>query len=157
MLIRPALLNDVQAILEIERQSESAAHWTENKYREILENHDRGRRVLVAEENYSVQGFGVIRFIGAEAEIENLVVAPESRRRGLGKGLLQALSNIAQEEGATRLFLEVRESNAAARALYNGIGMQDTGRRNGYYQNPAEAAILYSTELQRGMFPSKVH
>ncbi len=69
-------------------------------------------------------------------------MATTARRKGLGKRLLQALLDAARETKSS-VFLEVRESNAAARALYENAGFEQTGRRPSYYTSPLEDAILY--------------
>ncbi len=143
MIIRPAIIQDVTAILKIERQTGAAAHWREEKYRQVFIKDAPSRTVLVAEDETGVQAFGVIRLLQEECEIENLAVAPAMRRRGLGKQLLDGLINLARNQGATMIFLEVRESHEAARALYKSLGFSESGRRKAYYHNPDEDAILY--------------
>lgn len=152
MVIRPALIQDISAILKIEQQAEAAAHWTEEKYREIFENETPApiaesqgshRIVVVAEDEAGVQGFGIMQLLHQECEVENLVVAPEMRRQGVGKRLLRTLIDQARKHGATAVFLEVRDGNEAARALYTGVGFRESGRRKGYYHSPEEDAILY--------------
>ena len=86
-------------------------------------------------------GFILIRVVADEAEILTLGVRPEARRRGLGGRLVQSASNRALEQGATRLFLEVAEDNAAARALYAGLGFAVAGRRRGYYPRAEGSAV----------------
>lgn len=146
VLIRSAVPDDVPAILKIEQQAEGAAHWTEERYRETFKG-DRPRRlVTVAEDESGVQGFGVIQYLHHECEVENLVVAPGTRRQGVGKRLLLSLIDLARSEGAITASLEVREGNAAARALYQSLGFREWGRRKRYYHNPEEDAILYRLE-----------
>jgi ribosomal protein S18 acetylase RimI-like enzyme len=79
--------------------------------------------------------------------LENIVVAPAARRKGLGKKLLAALVAAAKETNSAAVFLEVRESNAAARTLYETEGFEPTGRRKFYYTNPGEDAVLYRRTL----------
>jgi ribosomal-protein-alanine N-acetyltransferase len=146
VLIRPAVADDIPAILKIEQHAEGAAHWTEERYRETFKE-DRPRRlVMVAEDQSGVQGFGVIQYLHHECEVENLVVAPGTRRQGVGKRLLLSLIDLARSEGAITASLEVREGNAAARALYQSLGFREWGRRKRYYHNPEEDAILYRLE-----------
>lgn len=78
-------------------------------------------------------GFILIRVVADEAEILTLAVRPEARRRGLGARLVETGAARAAALGAARLFLEVAEDNAAARALYAAAGFAETGRRRGYY------------------------
>lgn len=72
-----------------------------------------------------------------EFEVLNLAVAQEWRRQGVARALLEAAG-----VGGGTWFLEVRESNRAARALYESIGFQEAGRRKQYYQNPVEDGIV---------------
>ncbi|MGH9529193.1 MAG: ribosomal protein S18-alanine N-acetyltransferase [Terriglobales bacterium] len=143
VIVRPAVVSDIPAILRIEQQTEGAAHWTEEKYRKIFETEVPRRVVLVAEDELGVHGFGVIQLLDQECEVENLAVLPEIRRRGVGKQLLGSLINLARNHGAATIFLEVREQNQAARSLYNKLGFTEGGWRKGYYHNPDEDAILY--------------
>lgn len=81
-------------------------------------------------------GFILLRGVADEAEILTLAVRPAARGQGLGTRLVRKGSAEAQGLGATRLFLEVAEDNAAARALYARTGFIEAGRRPGYYAQP---------------------
>ena len=85
----------------------------------------------VAEEG----GFILIRVVVDEAEILTLAVRPSARRAGLGARLVEAAVVRAAALGAERMFLEVAEGNAAARALYARSGFVEMGRRRGYYSH----------------------
>lgn len=87
--------------------------------------------------------------LGSEWELENIVVAPAARRKRLGTRLLDALFAAAAEKNSDAVFLEVRESNAAARTLYEKAGLELSGRRKSYYANPAEDAVLYRRTIRR--------
>jgi [ribosomal protein S18]-alanine N-acetyltransferase len=159
-LIRLATSADVPAMMALDRACITAAHWTEEQY---LDAFDRGgieRLALVAEalpstasdeakaeanaiEARGLQGFLVARHVAAEWELENIVVAPSARRRGLGQQLLDALLAAARETSSCAVSLEVRESNTAARKFYERAGFAQTGRRKSYYANPAEDAVVY--------------
>ena len=85
----------------------------------------------------------VVAHFGAdEGEILNLGVAPEHRRRGLGQALVQHTVATLRARGVRSVYLEVRESNAAARQLYEGMGFQPVGVRPGYYRRPTESAVV---------------
>ncbi len=89
-------------------------------------------------------GLIVGRVVVDEAEVLTLGVARERRRLGVAARLLQKLCRIVGRRGAQRLFLEVAEGNAAARALYSRLGFQELGRRRGYYERcgaPPEDAV----------------
>jgi ribosomal-protein-alanine N-acetyltransferase len=84
---------------------------------------------------------------GAEAEVADLAVAPAARRRGIGRALIDRLLSDLEREGVLAVFLEVRESNRAARALYESRAFHGVGRRRGYYRFPLEDALLLKREL----------
>jgi [ribosomal protein S18]-alanine N-acetyltransferase len=99
-----------------------------------------------------LRGFVMVRAIAGEAEIISLGVRPSLRRAGLGHRLLAAASREAVSCGARRLFLEVAEDNAAARALYRAAGLADVGRRPKYYQRADGdvAALVLARDLHGG-------
>lgn len=88
------------------------------------------------------EGFIIARVAADEAEILTLAVAPEARRRGVARRLLQAASRQAAGRGAARLFLEVAVGNAAARGLYEGAGFTVAGLRPRYYADGGDALVL---------------
>jgi ribosomal-protein-alanine N-acetyltransferase len=81
-------------------------------------------------------GFILLRTVADEAEILTLAVHPKARRRGLGARLVREGVADAAARGASRLFLEVADDNAAALALYARAGFSEAGRRPGYYARP---------------------
>jgi len=139
-------------MMSLERQSATAGHWTEQQYREAFLPVGTRRLVLVVEDSLAsdpktcgdrVLGFLVARHIAPEWELENIVVDLSVRRSGIGKQLLNALLDKARATNSAVVFLEVRESNAAARSLYERAGFEPAGRRLDYYTNPPEDAVLY--------------
>lgn len=138
--IRSVALNDVPAILAIEQQAPSAAHWTTEEYNKLVES----GVILAAEEAGKFCGFVCARAVAGEWEIENVVVGAEFLRRGIASELVRELIQRAQSEGASAILLEVRESNVPARRLYEKHGFCEIGRRRAYYRDPAEDAILYA-------------
>ena len=95
-------------------------------------------------------GFILIRVVADEAEILTLAVSPHARRRGVGGRLVRTAAARAARLGAARLFLEVAEDNGPARALYDGLGFETTGRRPRYYpraDGPAIDALLLVLNL----------
>jgi ribosomal-protein-alanine acetyltransferase len=155
--IRPATSSDIAALIGLERACAGAAHWTEQQYRHALHPQpgDPERLAIVVDAlsrapsdashkaTAEIGGFLVARHLTPEWELENIVVDPTERRNGLGMRLIQALLVKARETNSEAVFLEVRESNAAARSLYEKAGFELTGRRKAYYANPAEDAVLY--------------
>lgn len=98
----------------------------------------------------AAEGFALGRVSADEAELLTLAVAPATRRKGLGRALLQAFERTARARGATRALLEVAADNAAACGLYLGAGYAEVGRRPGYYRTPAgqrRDALIYARDL----------
>jgi len=135
--IRPAELTDVPAVHAIE-QRVFADPWSTQDFRDCV----AFALFLVAEEDQRVAGYAVALDAADEGDILNLAVAEGGRRRGLGRALVQAIVDNLAERGVREVFLEVRESNAAARALYTAFGFREVGRRKGYYRRPVEDAIV---------------
>lgn len=100
--------------------------WTEAALRDLL---DQPGVWAEAEAG----GFVLMRQAGDEAEVLTLAVLPEARRRGRGLALMQAALATCRARGIQQVFLEVAADNAVARALYQRLGMIETGRRRGYY------------------------
>jgi len=161
MLIRPATAADIPSIMDLERQSATAGHWTEDQYRRAFHREGVERLVLLAEDFPPVAsaqetrnhthartlGFLVAQHLAPEWELENIVVVHAARRKGLGRRLLDALLATARETNSISVFLEVRKSNAAARTLYEKAGFEQSGCRKSYYTNPLEDAVLYRLTL----------
>ena len=82
-----------------------------------------------------------------EAEIADLAVAPTPAARGIGGLLLDRVAATCGARGVRSLYLEVRESNSAARALYESRSFVQVGRRRGYYRHPPEDALLLKRDL----------
>ena len=142
--IRPAERADVPALARIERRCFSDP-WSE---RGILESIQSETTIaLVAENTEGELGYLMARLSGEEGEILNLAVLPGHRRRGLGRQLLEQGLALLVGRGVREAYLEVRESNRAARDLYLGFGFRPVGMRPHYYRNPAEDALVLRARL----------
>ncbi len=154
-MVRIATIQDMPEMIRLERRCPSAAHWSEKEYALLLAAEQGTLRLaLVAEDvkqnsegELPVLGFLVARNVVSEWELENIVVAPEVRGKGIATLLVEELLSRAKLSKSDQVFLEVRESNQAARSLYKKLGFQESGRRNAYYSNPLEDAVLYSRTL----------
>jgi [ribosomal protein S18]-alanine N-acetyltransferase len=145
--IRPATAADLPAMMVLEKSAPTAAHWSIERYEDLFRATEPNRVALVLSEENEVQGFVIARAVLDEWEIENVAVGGPARRRGLGSRLLGELLDMARARGAKAVFLEVRESNYAARALYKKWAFVESGRRRRYYQDPSEDAILYRVDF----------
>lgn len=103
---------------------------------------------VVCERDQEVVGVLEWRNLGREAEILDLAVRAGDRRNGFATLLVEGFLRQAGASGAQQAFLEVRESNVAAIALYGKFGFAITGRRPNYYRRPEEAALLMQLVLQ---------
>jgi len=148
--------------MNLEYQSPSAAHWPLKQYQGLFatgDDHQSEQVVLVAEAEPTTQpetttspapqilAFLVARRVEQEWELENIVVAETARRRGVGTHLLSEFVAHTRAQNGRAIFLEVRESNQSARALYRKVGFEETGLRKSYYAGPPEHAILYRLRL----------
>ena len=135
----------------------TAAQWNQAEYLKLFSLHEldaqsqieagtrsqpQPRTALVVEQDGNVVGFIVGRQVDAEWEIENIAVTGAARRRGLGSRLVGELLDLARSRGGKSVFLEVRESNRAARSLYEKWAFIEVGCRKTYYQNPPEDALV---------------
>lgn len=146
--VRPAQESDLPRLVEIASHSATAAQWNQAEYLKLFAlnqppNHPQDHRTaLVVEQAGGVAGFIVGRQVADEWEIENIAVTGAARRRGLGSRLVGELLDHVRGRGGKTVFLEVRESNRAARSLYEKWAFIEVGRRKAYYQNPAEDALI---------------
>lgn len=136
---------DLPRVLEIEEASFSTP-WSRATFRRILSQGNAGTVVATAEG--TAVGYAVYWHVRDEVELGNLAVDPDHRRQGVARRLLHEVLASARREGAAALYLEVRESNRAARSLYGTEGFRNVGRRRGYYRSPAEDALVLRRTLE---------
>jgi ribosomal-protein-alanine acetyltransferase len=103
--------------------------------------------LLVSESPHEITGFLMARQAADEAEILNIAVRRAQRRTGVASALFLAALGELHVRKATRLFLEVRESNTPAIAFYRKHGFRQVGKRPAYYRHPDEAALLFERKL----------
>ena len=139
--LRAASDADIDRITEIERDS-FGDPWSAASFRALLGD---GRVIfLVAERPRAPRlvGYIVAWHVVDEAEIANLAVASDARRAGIGARLLDAAIAAADGRACHTIYLEVRDSNHGARALYRTRGFEEIGRRIRYYRAPVEDALV---------------
>lgn len=135
-------------MIAIAKHSATSSHWPDKKYLAIFAGEGPRRLALVVEEGGIVRGFLVASAIGREWEIENIAIAGPARRKGLGTRLLGEFLDLARREGAESVFLEVRESNTPARALYEKWAFVEGPKRKAYYRAPEEDAVVCKLDLR---------
>lgn len=139
--VRARRPSDAQAIGRILGEA-SLSPLPETDSRNAASNQSVASEVHVCEFGGEVIAVLQWRQVAQEVEIFDVAVGSANRRQGIASLLLQSVLALAKERGATEFFLEVRESNAAALALYRKFGFAVTGRRPNYYRDSNEAALL---------------
>lgn len=144
--IEAAAASDLPLLADLEACC-FAVPWTLNQLQSEWRRDDS--RFLVARLSRSGAPVGYLSWLCVldEGQIGNVAVHPDCRGRQIGAALIKACIRRMPADGLSRLTLEVRESNAPAIALYRGAGFAQTGRRPGYYRQPAEAALLMDYNL----------
>lgn len=155
--VRPAKPSDQPRLVEIASHSATAAQWNQAEYLKLFSTDAPGaqlqadartnfqfqsRTALVVEQDDNVVGFIVGQQLEDEWEIENIAVTGAARRCGLGSRLVGEFLDLIRSRSGKSVFLEVRESNRAARSLYEKWAFIEVGRRKAYYQNPPEDALV---------------
>ena len=139
--------DDAAKVAEILREAREAASWSEEALRETVKL--PGVATFVSEQSGAVSGIVVGRRVLDEAEILNLAVAQGMRRQRTGRALVVGILRKFEELHVSRVFLEVRESNAGAIAFYRGLGFQAVGVRKDYYHDPKESATVMELWLRK--------
>ncbi|MCR5767992.1 MAG: ribosomal protein S18-alanine N-acetyltransferase [Lachnospiraceae bacterium] len=147
MKYRKMKLSDLFRIGELERMIFNDP-WSVSSCRGALENNCV--YAVVAEDDDGIAGYGFMMGTQDEAEILRIAVVPEKRRNHIGSGLLEDMLDYGDYENYTNIFLEVRASNEAARALYEKNGFEIIGRRVEYYKDPKEDAIIMEFVFEDG-------
>ncbi|EXJ16608.1 ribosomal protein S18-alanine N-acetyltransferase [Imhoffiella purpurea] len=145
LTFRPMRDDDLRAVLAVERQS-YAFPWSLGIFEDCLRV---GYSCWVGELGSEIAAHGIMSVAVGECHVFNLCVHPDHQRRGYGRRLLRHLLSQALERGAETAFLEVRASNAGARALYASEGFCEIGTRPRYYPAPGgrEDATLLARQL----------
>ena len=132
---------DLDAVVELEEASFNNPT-TRDWYERELERPEVCFIYILRTPDVPVAAFCAFWLVVDQVHINNLAVRPEMRRRGLGSRLLDAVMKEAGKLGAASLMLEVRESNTAARRLYDHAGFNVHSVRKSYYTNPVEDALV---------------
>lgn len=144
--LRSATVDDLAVIMSVEVRAHEYP-WSEKVMQRYLL---KPGSVWILEDGDTHLGHAVVSLVAGEAELLMMTVAPEHQRRGHGRALLERVMDQLRSRSAECMFLEVRESNAPAIALYEGLGFGENGRRRDYYpasRGKREDALLYSLDL----------
>ena len=122
--------------------------WSKRMLSEHLENECAATLVAQTEDG-TILGYAGLLVVLDEGYITNVAVRPEYRRQGIAGELLSVFRRFAEGNHLAFLTLEVRDSNASARALYAKHGFTEVGVRKNYYDHPNENAIIMTLEFQK--------
>jgi [ribosomal protein S18]-alanine N-acetyltransferase len=137
--IRPMREGDLPRVLAIEVVCYSVP-WKEATFLSLMRRTDSD--LYVAEDEGGIIGYTACWTVIDQSELGNVAVTPEARGRGAGGALVDTVVDRVRERGARELFLEVRESNLGAQALYRERGFVVVSRRRSYYAHPTEDALV---------------
>lgn len=152
--LEPMLGSHLDAVMAIE-QVAYLTPWTRGNFVDSLASGYLSRCLF--DEHAGMLGYWVAMQAAGEVHLLNLTVAPAQQGRGHARHMLDALVAGGRQDGMSRLWLEVRESNLRARSLYRRYGLVEVGRRKAYYPRapgsltePREDAVLMSLCLDEG-------
>jgi len=147
--IRAMTSGDIDAVLKLATETPEAPQWDRTAYERIVafDKELASRAVWLAADATDLIGFAVAHLVAEACELESIVVAKCSRRKGIAKSLLDVLSRWALTRGARKLELEVRSGNQSAVAFYESAGFIREGLRPNYYRDPDEDAVLMGKPL----------
>ena len=142
---RPMQLNDLDAIMAIEPYIYPYP-WTRGNFSDSFNS---GYSAWVLLRNEVIIGYALVMMVLDEAHLLNLSIAKDHQKQGLGRVLLEHMIDIAKNNQAANMFLEVRPSNISAIALYENMGFNEMAIRRGYYpaKNSREDAVLMGLAL----------
>jgi ribosomal-protein-alanine N-acetyltransferase len=143
---------DLAAVLAIERLC-FVSPWNREAFQAELGKpyaHLDVARLITGKQIGAVVGYVCFWLVADECQIVNLAVHPAYQRRGIGRLLMLHALRAGRESGSQLAVLEVRESNQAARSLYEGLGFRTVGERPGYYTESREAAVVLQLNLETG-------
>lgn len=141
MIIRRMRPEDAKEVAVIEKEVFSLP-WSEKSFGDALLKETN--IYVVAEEDGIIVGYAGAWGVFGEADITNVCVKPDCRRRGIAEKLLSFLMEEGKKMEINIYFLEVRESNTAAIALYKKLGFRNIGVRKNFYEKPVENGIVMS-------------
>jgi ribosomal-protein-alanine N-acetyltransferase len=143
--IRAAREDDIDAVAAIEREV-FADPWSRRSFADLILSHHVV--FLTAARGDRVVGYSLVLVAGLDSELANLAVDRDAQGLGVGRRLLGEACRAARARSALDMWLEVRASNAAALALYEGARFARVGRRARYYTKPVEDAIVMRLDLR---------
>lgn len=132
-----------------------AYSWGEHEFERLIGSTSAFGDAAVDAKRKNLLGFILSRVAADEAEVLTIVVAPNFRSRGIGRMLLSSHLGRLRNVEVNTLFLEVGETNAPARKLYDRLGFVEVGRRKNYYRTTDPAEQIAALVLRRDIDPTQ--
>jgi [ribosomal protein S18]-alanine N-acetyltransferase len=148
MSVRAAAASDLGDIMTIERDSFRGDAWSETSMSmELASPHNH---YVVVEEAGRIVGYAGLRAPsgGPDADVQTIALAASARGHGRGRTLLRSLLSEASSRGMREVFLDVRDDNPVAQALYASEGFVEIGRRPNYYPDGPTDAVVMRLDLR---------
>lgn len=139
--IRKMCEQDIDEVEHIEKEIFSVP-WSAKSFLDACKNENNIYLACIIDGE--VAGYCGLWTVLGEGNITNMAVSHKHRRKGIGRALMQEMEKRGREKEVSVFFLEVRESNSAARALYEGLGYEQIGVRKRFYEKPVESAVIMS-------------
>ncbi|WP_084961791.1 ribosomal protein S18-alanine N-acetyltransferase [Thermoactinospora rubra] len=135
-------LEDLPAVMAIERETFPLDAWSEGMMRGELADQPRSRHYVVAVEDGRIVGYAGLAAAADQADVQTIAVLAAHRGKGIGRAMFTELLAEAARRGAVEVFLEVRADNPPARAMYEKFGFQEIGVRRRYYDDGTDAIVM---------------
>ena len=144
LLMRSMTVEDIPEVIEIEKRS-FVSPWSRGVFEQTIESPVSRNFVVIG--GHKIWGYIIFYEAGVEMHIMNIAVHPGYRRQGTAYEMMVRVLEYARANSVEECFLEVRESNFSAQALYEKLGFKSIGRRKGYYSETNEDAIVMALSL----------
>lgn len=136
--------NEITGVYNVEINSFNKP-WSLKSFKDELKNEIA--TYFVAYDENEIAGYIGMWSISGQCDITNIAVLPKHRRKGIGRKLIEHLIDYCKNKSLSPIYLEVRESNEAAKSLYSLMGFKMVGNRKRYYADTGEDAIIMSLEI----------
>lgn len=143
-IIRPMKWWDLATVNTLEQQLFPHDPWSDQQWwQELASDHCH---YWVVEQDQQIVGYGGVSIQRPDADIQTMAIAPAVQGRGVGGLLLDTVIEHAREQGVRHIFLEVREDNVPALALYRRRGFEQISIRHRYYPDAMAAVVMRRTD-----------
>lgn len=130
------------SVMRIENSVFPATAWTEGQFWGELARVPTSREYTIAVNDKEVVGYVGVNFLAPDSDIQTIAVAPVAHRQGVGSQLMEHAFQVAQAQGCSQMFLEVRDDNLAALSMYERFGFERLQIRRDYYGSGLHGIVM---------------